>query len=125
MIFMHILLLKIVAERQELQPSKNGTSKSTSKIGTSGISNISTTQQQIPKEHKFVVSNIASQHVAIFSHTSGHSAGPTDPLPPTPDKLCLEVNEGHNIETLVVVRYFLNPDKMLVLGSIPRFDYIG
>jgi len=93
---------QIVAERVETQPSKNGNSKATSKISASGISNLSTTQQEIPKEHKFVVSNIASQHVAIFSHTAGHSAGPTDPLPPCPDKLSIEGKVVQRAECLPI-----------------------
>ena len=80
-----------MAERNE--PVAPKTANGAGRIASSGISKISTTQQQIPKEHKFVVSNVASQHLAIFSHTAGNSAGPTSPLPPCPDKLSLEVNE--------------------------------
>jgi transcription initiation factor TFIIF subunit beta len=81
---------KIVAERNDTINAKNGASNGSVKSVTSGISRISTTQQKIPKDHKFVVSTISSQHMAVFSHTAGTSAGPTSPLPPCPDKLSLE-----------------------------------
>ena len=76
-----------MAERKGLE-STNGNSNGTT---NSGISKISTTQQEIPKEHKFVVSNVASQHLAIFSHTAGNIGDRNSPLPPCPDKLSLEV----------------------------------
>ena len=79
---------EIVAERQGSEGNRSQNADGGS--GFLGISKISTTQQQIPKEHKFVVSNVASQHLAIFSHTAGIPAGPTSPLPPCPDKLSLE-----------------------------------
>ena len=82
-----------MAERNEPVAAKKGNVNGTGSVGSSGISKISTTEQQIPKDHKFVVSNVASQHLAIFSHTAGNSGGPTSPLPPCPDKLSLEVNE--------------------------------
>ena len=75
----------------DTQNAKNGASNGSVKSVTSGISRISTTQQKIPKDHKFIVSTISSQHMAVFSHTAGTSAGPTSPLPPCPDKLSLEV----------------------------------
>jgi transcription initiation factor TFIIF subunit beta len=40
----------------------------------------------IPKDHKFVISGVASQTLAVFSHT----AGDPDALVPVPDKLALE-----------------------------------
>ena len=84
-------VLQIVAERQVLKSPKNSQANGAGFVGSSGISNVSTTQQQIPKEHKFRVSNVASQHLAIFSHTAGISADSISPLPPCPDKLGLEV----------------------------------
>ena len=84
-----------MAERDDSASPKNGNANGKGSFGSSGISKVSTTQKQIPKEHKFVVSNVASQHLAIFSHTAGNSAGPTSPLPPCPDKLSLEVTEHY------------------------------
>jgi hypothetical protein len=83
-----------VAERNEPVAPKNGNANVKGSMGSLGISKISTTQQEIPKEHKFMVSNVASQHLAIFSHTAGNSAEPTSPLPPCPDKLSLEVKQN-------------------------------
>lgn len=77
---------KIVAARQGSENSSKAVNGSTN----SGISKISTTTQEIPKEHKFVVSNVASQHLAIFSHTAGNIGDRNSPLPPCPDKLSLE-----------------------------------
>merc|ERR1712223_1168089 len=54
--------------------------------------------QEIPKEHKFVVSNVASQHLAIFSHTAGNIGDRNSPLPPCPDKLSLEYEEKKRME---------------------------
>jgi transcription initiation factor TFIIF subunit beta len=99
---------KIVAERNDTQNAKNGASNGSVKSVTSGISNISTTQQKIPKDHKFVVSTISSQHMAVFSHTAGTSAGPTSPLPPCSDKLSLEGVVAQRAECTPVS----NTDKM-------------
>ena len=78
-----------MAERQGSDISAKTSNGSTN----SGIAKISTTQQEIPKEHKFVVSNVASQHLAIFSHTAGNIGDHNSPLPPCPDKLSIEVND--------------------------------
>jgi len=89
---------KIVAERKGLETT-NGSSNGTT---NSGISKISTTQQEIPKEHKFVVSNVASQHLAIFSHTAGNIGDRNSPLPPCPDKLSLEGKVVQRAECLPI-----------------------
>ena len=37
-----------------------------------------TTKQQIPKEHKFVVSGVAMQSLAVLAHTAGDKASMTN-----------------------------------------------
>jgi len=44
------------------------------------------TKQQIPKEHKFVVSGVAMQSLAVLSHT----AGDKEAVVPVPDRLAVE-----------------------------------
>jgi len=86
---------KIVAARPDIIPGQNvSLNNNNTKAMPSGIAKISTTQQQIPKDHKFVVSTMSSQHLAVFSHTAG--TGPSintltlASLPPCPTKLRLE-----------------------------------
>ena len=46
----------------------------------------SATKQQIPKEHKFVVSGVAMQSLAVLSHTAGDRQAEV----PVPDRLSVE-----------------------------------
>ena len=44
------------------------------KIVAATTEDTSATKQQIPKEHKFVVSGVAMQSLAVLSHTAGDKA---------------------------------------------------
>ena len=52
---------------------------------------------QIPKEHKFVVSGVAAQSLAVLAHTAGDKEAEAGPVP---DRLAVEGKVHRNLATL-------------------------